>query len=162
MTAPVSTRPHASRHPSAGQTGAGILHIVHSSPDERISTIRAGIPAHEIEGVASAMKLTKEEFMAWLGIPRATVNRKVRNDERLSPEHSERLLGVARLIGKVQTMVEESGDATGFDAAEWASAWLDAEQPVLGGRRPAEYMDTMEGQQLVLSLLEMTQSGAYA
>ena len=34
--------------------------------------------------------------------------------------------------------------------------------PALGGERPVELMDTMEGQTLVSNLLAQMQSGAYA
>jgi hypothetical protein len=32
----------------------------------------------------------------------------------------------------------------------------------LGGDKPADYMDTIEGQRIVANLLAMMQSGAYA
>jgi uncharacterized protein (DUF2384 family) len=72
------------------------------------------------------------------------------------------VVGMAKLIGQVQTMVEESGDPTGFDAAQWLARWLDEPLPALDGKRPAEYMDTAEGRDLVSNLLAMAQSGAYA
>jgi uncharacterized protein (DUF2384 family) len=34
--------------------------------------------------------------------------------------------------------------------------------PALQGRRPAEFMDTAEGQAIVANLLQRAQSGAYA
>ena len=34
--------------------------------------------------------------------------------------------------------------------------------PALGGDKPADYMDTIEGQRIVSNLLAMMQSGAYA
>lgn len=80
----------------------------------------------------------------------------------LSRDESERVLGIASLIGKVQTMVDESGEPTGFDAALWVAAWLARPLPALGGATPASYMDTFEGQKLVAELLSMSQSGAYA
>jgi uncharacterized protein (DUF2384 family) len=79
-----------------------------------------------------------------------------------SKDESEHVLGVASLIGKVQTMVEESGDPTGFDAARWVADWLSKPLPALGGASPVAYMDTFEGQKLVAELLSMSQSGAYA
>jgi uncharacterized protein (DUF2384 family) len=59
-------------------------------------------------------------------------------------------------------MVEESGNAADFNAAEWVSQWLDQPLPALGGKLPAEFMDTSEGQILVSGLVSRMQSGAYA
>lgn len=53
----------------------------------------------------------------------ATISRKEKEATALSKDESERVLGIAPLIGKVQTMVEESGDPTGFDAARWVADW---------------------------------------
>ncbi len=82
--------------------------------------------------------------------------------DALSKDESERVLGVAALIGRVQAMVEESGNPTGFDAAHWVADWLAKPLPALAGATPASYMGTFEGQRLVAELLAMSQSGAYA
>ena len=104
----------------------------------------------------------QEKMFKFLKLSIATVNRKANLDEELSPEDSERVVGMANLIGQVQTMVEQSGDAAGFDAARWVAGWLAEPNPALAGECPASYMDTMEGQKLVSNLLAMMQSGAYA
>jgi hypothetical protein len=70
--------------------------------------------------------------------------------------------GIETLIGMVQTMVEQSGDPTDFDAARWVGGWLVKPLPALAGATPASYMGTFEGQKLVAELLSMSQSGAYA
>lgn len=71
-------------------------------------------------------------------------------------------LGIQTLVEMVQTMVKESGDPEGFDARLWVTTWLAQPLPALGGKTPASYMDTAEGQKLVAELLAMSQSGAYA
>ena len=108
------------------------------------------------------MGMSKELLLGSLGLSRATISRKEKDETALSKDESERVLGVATLIGKVQTMVAESGDAAGFDAARWVADWLAKPLPALGGATPASYMDTFEGQKLVAELLSMSQSGAYA
>ena len=80
----------------------------------------------------------------------------------LPGDGSVRAIGVARLVGQVEAMVLESGDPAGFDAAAWVARWLTEPLPAFGGVRPAELMDTIEGQALVSSALAKTQSGAYA
>jgi uncharacterized protein (DUF2384 family) len=87
---------------------------------------------------------------------------KLKHAADVSKDESERLLGVETLIGIAQTMVEQSGDPAGFDAARWVSTCLTNPLPALAGATPASYMDTFEGQKLVAELLSMSQSGAYA
>ena len=68
----------------------------------------------------------------------------------------------ARLTDLVETIVRESGDPTGFDAAQWVAAFLDASSPALGGRAPRELLSTADGRDVVFRLIGQMQSGAYA
>jgi len=131
-------------------------------PQTRIAAIRKGIPASMVGELSSMMGMSKELLLGSLGLSRATISRKEKDETALSKDESERVLGVASLIGQVQAMVDESGDPTGFDAARWVADWLAKPLPALGGATPASYMDTFEGQKLVAELLSMSQSGAYA
>lgn len=131
-------------------------------PTERIEVIRRGIPAGEVSELASRMNLSKEWVMEHLRISRATLNRKVRDKKPLSQDESERVLGMATLIGQVETMIAQSGDPHGFDVAQWMASWINTPIPALGGHKPAEFLDTVEGQKLISSLLATAQSGAYA
>lgn len=131
-------------------------------PQARIALIRQGIPASTISKLSSRMGMSKEHLLSSLGLSRATISRKEKDASLLSKDESERVLGVETLIGMVQTMVEQSGDPAGFDAARWLSGWLSQPLPALAGATPASYMDTFEGQKLVAELLSMSQSGAYA
>lgn len=136
--------------------------LYRADPQARIDLVRHGIPASMVAGLASRMGISKERLLASLGLSRATISRKEKESGLLSRDESERVLGVEMLVGLVQTMVEQSGDPTGFDAARWLALWLVEPVPALGGNTPASYMDTFEGQKLVTQLLLMSQSGAYA
>jgi putative toxin-antitoxin system antitoxin component (TIGR02293 family) len=136
--------------------------LYRADPQTRIAAIRRGIPAAMVGELSSTMGMSKELLLGSLGLSRATISRKEKEKTVLSNDESERVLGVACLIGKVQTMVEESGDPTGFNAAHWVADWLAKPLPALGGATPASYMDTFEGQKLVAELLSRIQSGAYA
>ncbi len=68
----------------------------------------------------------------------------------------------AQLIAQVEQIVRESGDPDGFDAGRWVAAFLDAPSPALGGRRPADFIETSEGRTVVSALIGQMQSGAYA
>ncbi len=136
--------------------------IYRFDPQARIAVIRQGIPASTISSLSLRMGMSKENLLSSLGLSRATISRKEKDATLLSKDESERVLGVETLIGMVQTMVEQSGDPAGFDAARWVSDWLTKPLPALAGATPASYMDTFEGQKLVAELLSMSQSGAYA
>ena len=59
----------------------------------------------------------------------------------------------ADLVHQVEKIVTESGNPEGFDAGQWLAAWMERSVPALGGKRPAEYMDTAEGRALISQLL---------
>ena len=59
-------------------------------------------------------------------------------------------------------MLQDSNAPAEFDARAWMARWLTEPLPALGGSRPADLMDTMEGQSLVAAALAKIQSGAYA
>ena len=129
---------------------------------ERVELVKQGVPADLLVLIAEDMAIPKDKLYATIGLARATVNRKLREQQVLSQDESERVLGIARLVGQVDTMVRESGNPAGFDAAKWVAAWLDRPQPALGGKRPGELMDTADGRSIVSDLVARMQSGAYA
>ena len=136
--------------------------IFHAAPIERIEWIKHGVAAGDVLKMAARLDTSQEQLMQRLGLPRATIIRKSKAKQHLSTEQAERVVGLAKLIGQVQTMVEQSGEPEGFDAAHWIAQWIERPIPALGGRRPAELMDTVAGQELVASALAKMQSGAYA
>lgn len=136
--------------------------IYSAQPSDRIKLIRNGVPANYVVYISKSMGITRENLFNALGLPRSTIERKVTNNQALPPEQGERVIGMAKLVGQVQVMVEQSGNSIGFDAAEWLAHWMDAPLPALGGDTPASYMDTIEGQELISGLIAKMQSGAYA
>jgi putative toxin-antitoxin system antitoxin component (TIGR02293 family) len=129
---------------------------------ERIALVKEGVPAGLLVLISEDMAISKEKLYSTIGLARATVNRKVREQQVLSQDESERVLGIARLVGQVDQIVRESGNLEGFDAAKWVATWLDQPQRALGGKRPAEMMDTADGRGIVTDLIARMQSGAYA
>ena len=127
-----------------------------------VEIIRKGVPATSLVHIVRKMDIPKERLYASLRLPRSTVDRKIRNNDTLSAEHSERVIGLERLIGQVEVLVAQSGNPEGFDADRWVGEWLERPLPVLGGAKPADFMDTMQGQELISRLLAQSQSGAYA
>lgn len=110
-----------------------------------------------------------------MGVPRAQVTNMLVPDRmrgkrrpsaraRLTPREGELVLGLARLIGQVQHIVDSQGDdaAKAFNAAHWVAQWIEEPLPALGGALPASYLNTTTGQQLVSALVTQMVSGAYA
>lgn len=129
---------------------------------DRVRAVKEGVPAELLVVIAREMAITKEKLYATIGLPRATADRKVRQQKRLSPEESERALGIASLVGQVERTVRDSGETDGFEAAKWVAGWLDRPHAALGGERPGTFMDTAEGRRIVSDLVAQMQSGAYA
>lgn len=161
----------AKRAPAkGGATARGIvvwskdaaLEVFHLDPLQRVTLIKAGVPAAFVQGMAQGMGIPRDRLVTNLGMAPATVNRKVQQRQVLTPDQSERALGMARLVGQVQAMVSESGETEGFDAAAWLADWLEERLEALGGRKPAQLLDTSEGRTIVSNLLARMQSGAYA
>lgn len=129
---------------------------------DRIGMVKEGLPARLLITLADDMHVPRERLYTWLGIARATANRKVKANDVLSQDESERALGIAHLVGQVQTIVAESGQTENFDAAQWTANWLARPNRALQGRTPGEFMDTADGRALVSGLVAQMQSGAYA
>jgi putative toxin-antitoxin system antitoxin component (TIGR02293 family) len=136
--------------------------LYQAAPIERIEQIKRGVGARQVFALAEQLDTTQDRLMQHLGLPRATMVRKSRARQNLSTEQAERVVGLAKIIGQVQTMVQESGNPEGFVAAHWVGQWLERPNSALGGRRPADLMDTVAGQELVGGVLAKMQSGAYA
>lgn len=92
-----------------GAASAGFEQAFLAPPHERIAAIKRGVPASQVNLLAERMQIPKEALISLLRLSRATVNRKARDMKPLSQDESERVLGVACLIGQVENMLRESG-----------------------------------------------------
>ena len=136
-----------------------------ADPMDRIAMIKRGIPATTVKSLAGDMNIASERLTAVLGFAPATVGRKARAGASLDADESTRLLGIARLVGQVEHMIAGSGDADGhdaFDAARWVARWIEQPVPALNNAKPADFLDTTVGQEMVCKLVAQMQSGAYA
>jgi putative toxin-antitoxin system antitoxin component (TIGR02293 family) len=154
-----AVRAAAAKRQRAGLT---YLAVYRASPLERISMIKHGIRAIEAKRIIAELAIGQGAALKALRLSTATVNKKAKQNQTLSPSESERVIGFAKLVGQLEAMVQESGTPEGFDAVAWMSRWLKDPIPALGGARPIDLMDTMEGQALVSTTLAQLQSGAYA
>lgn len=136
---------------------ASFTEIYRLDPYERVMIVETGLPAGAVGALAERMGVSKKKLARILGFRVARIKRCVREGKRLTSDESDRVLGIARLIGQAQVIVEESGNPEGFDAIAWLVEWLETPQPALG-QAPAGFMDTVEGQECVANF----QSGAYS
>lgn len=154
---------------AAGTTASGVsesavlsyLTLFRATPLERIDVIRRGVPASEAKRMFAELAIAQGAGLRALNLSAATVNKKAKQGARLSPEESERIVGFAKLVGQLEALIQESGDPANFDARAWMARWLSEPLPAFGGARPADLVDTMEGQSLVSAALARIQSGAY-
>jgi putative toxin-antitoxin system antitoxin component (TIGR02293 family) len=140
----------------------GHANLINADVEDRIRFIREGMTADFVRGLIKVLQVPQRELFEALNISAATFRRRAKYNQPLSSSDSERILGVARLVGLVSRMVEESGDCEGFDAAEWVGRWLRRPHRALGGKRPSDYLDTMDGQSFLFMLLQRQQSGAFS
>ncbi|GJH26983.1 antitoxin Xre-like helix-turn-helix domain-containing protein [Caballeronia novacaledonica] len=136
-----------------------------SSSADRFLIIKTGVAARKVYDLATKLNVSQDLIIKRLGLSKSTISRKVQADQTLTADQSERVLGMSKLVGLVETIVEESGDlerSKDFDAAAWLENWLSQPNPALGGELPTMYLDTREGQEILSSLIAQMQSGAYA
>ena len=143
-------------------TAVKFVEAYKTAPIDRVRLSGQGISADVLDQRAKDMSISKARLADTLGVARSTVDSKALKRKLLSPNEGSRVLGMASLIGQVHTMVCESGNPEGFNAAEWVARWIDRPLPALGGLRPAQLMDTFDGQALVSSMVARMQSGAYS
>jgi putative toxin-antitoxin system antitoxin component (TIGR02293 family) len=148
--------------PHTGVRPFPYLDLYRASAFDRIELLRAGVPARAVKKFVTALHFDQQVMFSALNLKTATVNKKAARDEVLSIEEGERVIGLAKLVGQLEAMLEAASGEPNFDAETWLSQWLRQPLPALGGTRPIELLDTMEGQGLVARMLAQIESGAYA
>lgn len=147
---------------AVSQLDFSFIHIYQVEPLDRIKIIRDGVPARYINIISDSMGITKDALFKFLNLPKSTVDKKSFANQLLPIEQGERLIGMAKLVGQVESIVYQSGNPDGFNAAKWVAIWLEKPSPALGGQKPSAYLDTVSGQEMISDLLSKIQTGAYA
>ena len=142
---------------------AYIQRVSRATPMELVLTERAGVHARLIKDLARHMAIPASRLFAILGVAKATAEKKVAADETIAGHGGQSVIGLVKLLGITQDMAANStaDEAGDFDAAKWLGRWIDIPQPSLGGRKPAELLDTPTGVEIVARLLGAVESGAY-
>jgi hypothetical protein len=91
--------------------------MIRLTPLVHVQVIRRGVCAVGGKDIVRMMAALRDKVFNILKLSITSVNRKANPDQKLPPEDGERIVGVANLIGQVQTMVEQSGATAGFEFA---------------------------------------------
>lgn len=159
-SAPLVARDRSASHALQRPAHAQVFQL---SAIERARMVKQGVPARAVQELSAAMGLPREQFMRAAGLARSTVERKIAARGMLSESESEKLVGISRLIGQVQAMVQASGTETEeFSAPRWFAGWIAQPVAALGGLCPQELLDTADGREALGNLLTQMQFGVYA
>jgi putative toxin-antitoxin system antitoxin component (TIGR02293 family) len=114
----------------------GVIALGETAPTgiDIMRLVRRGLPVSTIEFVIETGRLTLAEIDR-IVLPRKTLTNR-RRLGRLTPEQSDRLVRVARLIA----VAEET-----FGSQEKANIWLRRPTTAAGGEAPLDLLDTDEG-----------------
>lgn len=140
------------------------LEQVHeATPMQIVEIERRGVEGSFIIDLSRRMDLPSSRVFDMLRVPKATAARKASEGAVLDGRAGQAAVGMVRLLGMAQDIVRHSTaeSAQDFDAVKWLGQWIERPQPSLGGRRPADLLDTPTGVDIVARLLGALESGAY-
>jgi putative toxin-antitoxin system antitoxin component (TIGR02293 family) len=134
-----------------------------ATPMQLVDAERKGVAGRFLKDIAKRMDIPAARMFTILGVPKATAEKKAAAGDVIKGNGGRAALGLARLLGIARELVENSTaeGAGGFDSARWLGQWLERPQPALGGRKPADLIDTAAGLEAVARLLGSIESGAY-
>jgi len=130
-------------------TAISVYEALTSSIAERITSIREGFPATEVEKVSDALGVSKNDVVVIIGTPLRTANRLIKEQRRLDPGASERLLRIVEIEKRAEEVFGHKG---------MASEWLTSFNEVLGGE-PMHLLDTELGANQVRRVLNAIEHG---
>jgi putative toxin-antitoxin system antitoxin component (TIGR02293 family) len=161
-TPTAKTRPAAAR--AAGfKTPINALRLSRTEPLELVQLEREGVPGQLVKSLAHELDLPMVRFAQIIGAPKATVERNSAVGRRVTGSGAYAALGTLRLLDMARELLAESTHpgARKVDPAKWLGQWIERPQPALGGKRPADLMDTPTGMAMVSRVLGAVSSGAY-
>lgn len=151
-----------SRH-AARDVDRYVAQVARATPLEIVELERQGVPGALIKDLSRRLAIPAQRMFAVLGVPKATAESKAARGERVSGSGGQAALGVVKLLAIANDIVANSTtpQAKGFDTAGWLGRWIERAQPALGGRKPADLLDTPTGYEVVARLLGSIESGAF-
>jgi putative toxin-antitoxin system antitoxin component (TIGR02293 family) len=140
-----------------------VRRVARATPLQLVEIERQGVLGSFIKDLSKRMAIPSSRVFAILGIPKATAEKKAAAGERVEGRGGQAAIGMVKLVGIAQEIVANStaSEAKTFDATKWLGQWIERPQPALGGRKPADLLDTPTGVEVVARLLGSLESGAY-
>jgi len=140
-----------------------VRQVAAATPMQIVEIEREGVLGSFIKDLSRRMEIPSSRVFKILGVPKATAEKKAAAGEMLGGRGGQAAIGMVKLLAIAQEIVANSTarEAKGFDAAKWLGQWIERPQPSLGGRRPADLIDTPTGVEVVARLLGSIESGAY-
>lgn len=132
--------------------GKKVLETEIRSDWDLVRAIDRGLPARAVDEVLAAGLLEPAELYD-LVIPRRTLARRKEADQPLTPEESDRLTRVVRVLTRAEEAV---GDV------ENARTWLRTENRALRGTRPLDLLESDAGARMVEAVLGRIEHGVYS
>lgn len=134
-----------------------------AEPMDQVELEREGLPAAVVADLARSMAVSRVRMFEMMNLPRATMEKKISDDEVLTGVANRRALNLLRLLAHASEILKDStaAEAEGFDVARWLGRWIETPQPALGGKKPADLLDTETGAGMVDRTLGAMRSGAY-
>lgn len=142
---------------------AYLKQVHEATPVEMVEMERLGVAGTFITDLSKRMELPSSRVFAMLRIPPATAARKSAPGAVVDGRAGLAAIGMIKLLGIAQDIVQDSTapEAKDFDTLRWLGQWIERSQPALGGHKPADYLDTPTGVEIVAQLLGAIRSGAY-
>jgi putative toxin-antitoxin system antitoxin component (TIGR02293 family) len=117
-----------------------------------VEALQAGLPTGSADALVAGGMLTQDELFR-LVIPRRTLAKRRASGGTLTPEESDRLARVARVLGAADDV---------FTQPEKSHRWLRKANRGLGGHVPLELLSTEAGSRLVEQALGRIEHGIMA
>ena len=117
-----------------------------------IKTIRHGLSTMVLKTLAADLELSERRLAGVLHIPDRTLDRRLKEGV-LSPEESDRVARIARILQRAQEV---------FGNAEKARGWMNTQLPAFDGETPLERADTSLGGSQVEDVLGRIDYGIYS
>jgi putative toxin-antitoxin system antitoxin component (TIGR02293 family) len=137
--------------------------VGNAGPFQVVYTERSGVPGRLLRDIAIEFGVPNARLFHILGIPKATAERKIATNGLLKGAGGNAALGILKLLDVAQRMVDNSTalEASHFDTPKWLGEWIESPQPALGGKKPADLLDTPTGVETVAKVLRAMESGVY-
>lgn len=124
---------------------------------------KAGVPAEAIDVLGAALGLSGSTLAKAIGLSPAMLHRHRRRAAPLAPADTERVLGVQAIVETLAGAMDWPWAAErGIDPWHAIGTWLAAPAPSLGHRAPLDLLDTVAGQQAVMSYVRELLAGTCA